>query len=173
MNCINFVVPMNPCPCGYYPDFSRCHCTKPQIDRYLQKISEPMLDRMDMNISVKKMNYEELYGTAEEESSEVIRRRIVTAQLVQKRRLEPYGIRFNSKIPAKLLDEICGLGEEEQKLRRKLFEQYDLSARGAAKILKVARTIADLGHSEKVKCEHIWEALSYRMPEFYRGGVKA
>ena len=125
-----------------------------------------------MSISVKKMNYEELYGTEEEESSEAVRRRIVTAQLVQKRRLEPYGIRFNSRIPANLLDEICGLGEAEQKLRREIFEQYDLSARGAAKLLKVARTIADLGHSEKVKCEHIWEALSYRMPEFYRGGAE-
>lgn len=166
------VAAMNPCPCGYYPDFSRCRCTRSQIDRYLQKISEPMLDRMDMSISVKKMNYEELYGAEEEESSEAVRRRIVTAQLVQKRRLEPYGIRFNSRIPANLLDEICGLGEAEQKLRREIFEQYDLSARGAAKLLKVARTIADLGHSEKVKCEHIWEALSYRMPEFYRGGAE-
>lgn len=166
------VAAMNPCPCGYYPDLARCHCTKPQIDRYLQKVSEPMLDRMDMNISVKKMNYEELYGQTEEEKSEVIRRRIVTAQMVQRRRLGAYGIQFNSRIPSNLLDEICKLGKEEKQLRKEAFEQYNLSARGAAKVLKVARTIADLEYSEKVQCKHIWEALSYRMPEFYQGGGK-
>lgn len=166
------VAAMNPCPCGYYPDLTKCHCTKPQIDRYLKKISQPMLDRMDMNISVKKINYEELYGESEEETSEAIRRRIVTVHAVQKRRLSPYGIRFNSRIPANLLEEICELGQKERQLRKEVFEQYDLSARGAAKVLKVARTIADLDYSEKVRCHHIWEALSYRMPEFYQGGSK-
>lgn len=164
------VAAMNPCPCGYYPDVTRCTCTKPQIDRYLKKISEPMLDRIDLNISVKKVNYEDLYEDIKEESSEQIKRRVLTAQAVQKRRLEPYGLLFNSQIPANLLDSFCMLGKEEKELRKEAFNRYGLSARGASKVLKVARTIADLEHSEAVKCKHIWEALSYRMSDFYRGG---
>ncbi|MDE5863205.1 MAG: YifB family Mg chelatase-like AAA ATPase [Lachnospiraceae bacterium] len=164
------VAAMNPCPCGYYPDLKRCHCTRPQVDRYLKKVSEPMLDRIDMNISVKKMNYEELYGQEKTESSETIKKRVTATQAIQQRRLEPYGIRFNSQIPVNLLDGFCQLGKEEDQLRREVFEQYNLSARGASKLLKVARTIADMEASEAVKCSHILEALSYRMPEFYQGG---
>lgn len=164
------VAAMNPCPCGFYPDLSRCHCTRPQIDRYLKKISEPMLDRMDMNISVQKINYEELYGGEEEETSDTIRRRVMAAQEVQKRRLKPFRILYNSQTPSNLLESVCKLGKEEKALRKEAFHQYDLSARGASKVLKVARTIADLDHSEAVKCKHIWEALSYRLPDFYRGG---
>lgn len=162
------VAAMNPCPCGYYPDVTRCTCTKPQIDRYLKKISQPMLDRIDLNVSVKKVNYEELYEDSVEESSEVIKRRVLTAQAVQKKRLEQYGILFNSQIPANLLDGFCKLGKEEKELRKEVFNRYALSARGAAKVLKIARTIADLDHSEAVKCKHIWEALSYRMSDFYK-----
>lgn len=164
------VAAMNPCPCGYYPDMERCHCTQPQRDRYLKKVSEPVLDRIDMNISVKKLEYSDLYRKTEEESSETIRQRVVAAQEIQRNRLKPYGISFNSRIPANLLEEICELGEEEKKLWQEIFEKYDLSARGASKILKVSRTIADLEESRQVQCKHIWEALSYRMPKFYQGG---
>lgn len=100
----------------------------------------------------------------------MIKQRVMKAQKIQKRRLKPYGILFNSQIPSRLLDEVCKLGEKEQKLRQEIFLQYGLSARGAAKVLKVARTIADLEHSEAVECDHIWEALSYRMTNFYQGG---
>ncbi|MCM1156958.1 MAG: YifB family Mg chelatase-like AAA ATPase [Bacteroidales bacterium] len=164
------VAAMNPCPCGYYPDLSRCHCTGPQIERYLKRLSEPMLDRMDMNIMVKKPDYDELYGEGVEEKSAVIRRRIATAQAVQKKRLKPFNLLFNSQIPANLLEEVCMFNGEELKLRKEIFKRYDLSARGAAKVLKVARTIADLDHSQRVKSGHIWEALSYRMTGFYQGG---
>ena len=166
------VAAMNPCPCGFYPDLSKCRCTRPQIERYLKKISEPMLDRMDMNISVKKLNYDELYSEEKEEQSEIIKRRVITAQDVQKRRLSPFGIRYNSQIPSKLLEEVCKLGKEEKELRKDVFEQYGLSARGDSKVLKVARTIADLDHADAVKCKHMWEALSYRLPDFYQGGEK-
>lgn len=164
------VAAMNPCPCGYYPDLERCHCTKPQRERYLKKISEPVLDRIDMNISVKKLQYSDLYNNTEEESSETIRQRVVAAQEIQWSRLKQYGISFNSRIPANLLEDICKLGKEEKQLWQEVFEKYDLSARGAAKILKVSRTIADLEDSIQVQCKHIWEALSYRMPKFYQGG---
>ena len=164
------VAAMNPCPCGYYPDRDRCHCTKPQIDRYLKKVSQPMLDRIDMNIAVKRITYEELYEERETEDSATIRKRVVAAHQVQRERLMPYHISFNSQIPAHLLEEICMLGEEECRLRQEAFEQYELTARGAGKVLRVARTIADLEHSERVTCDHILEALSYRMGNFYQGG---
>lgn len=167
---IMLVAAMNPCPCGYYPDMSKCKCTGPQIDRYLHKLSEPMLDRMDMSISVPKLKYDELYGEVKEESSEAIRKRIVLAHAVQKRRLQKYGVLFNSQIPANVLDKVCQLGNEEKELRKDVFQQYNLTARGAAKVLRVARTIADLAHSDKVKCNHIWEALSYRMSDMFQKG---
>lgn len=167
---IMLVAAMNPCPCGYYPDMSKCRCTGPQIERYLNKLSEPMLDRMDMSISVQKLKYDELYGNSKDESSEDIRKRIVLVHAVQKRRLRPYGILFNSQIPVNVLDKICQLGYEEKELRKEVFQKYNLTARGAAKILRVARTIADLEHSEKVKSNHIWEALSYRMSDMFQKG---
>lgn len=169
---IMLVAAMNPCPCGFYPDLSKCRCTTPQIERYLNKMSEPMLDRMDMNISVKKLEYDELYGDEKTESSDTIRKRVVAAQYIQRQRLKPYGILYNSQIPGGILEEICGLGQEEKELQKEIFEKYDLSARGASKILKVARTIADLDQEEWVKCRHIWEALSYRLPNFHKGGIR-
>ena len=131
-----------------------------------------MLDRIDMNISVKRIEYDELYGEGIEESSAKIKRRIMTAQQVQQKRLKLFRIQFNSQIPASALEEVCQLGIEERKMRKDIFEQYKLTARGAGKVLRVARTIADLDHSEKVKCDHLWEALSYRMSDFYQGGAK-
>lgn len=167
------VAAMNPCPCGYYPDLSRCHCTTPQVERYLKKMSEPMLDRMDMNITVKRIQYEELYGCNSEEGSKIIKERVIDAQVTQQKRLEPYHVHFNSQIPANHLDELCNLGTNEKELRKEIFESYQLSARGISKLLKVARTIADLDGCDKVTEKHIWEALSYRMPDFYKGGGQA
>ena len=164
------VAAANPCPCGFYPDLSKCHCTRLQIDRYLQKLSEPMLDRMDMNISVPKMNYDELYSKNPEESSKIIKQRVIQAQKRQKNRLKELGILYNSQIPSTYLEEICKLGKEEKELRKKIFNQYNLSARGAAKVLKVARTIADLEASENVQVKHIWEAITYRLPDLTSGG---
>lgn len=136
----------------------------------MRKLSEPMLDRMDMSISVQKLNYNELYGDKIEESSEDIRRRIVTAQSVQKRRLGKYGVLYNANIPSNVLDKVCALGKDEIALRKEIFQKYNLSARGVSKILRVARTIADLEHSDSVKCKHIWEALSYRMTDIFQKG---
>ncbi len=164
------VVAMNPCPCGYYPDLSKCRCNGPQIQRYLRKLSEPMLDRIDMSISVRKLNYDELYSEHKEESSSDIRQRIVTAHAVQRRRLGPHGITYNAQIPTNILDKVCNLGKDELDLRKEVYQKYNLSARGAAKLFRVARTIADLEHSESVRCNHILEALAYRMTDIFQKG---
>lgn len=169
---VMLVAAMNPCPCGFYPDLSKCRCSAPQIERYLNKISEPMLDRMDLNISVKKLEYEELFGNEKQESSETILKRVILAHEIQRKRLQPFKLLYNSQIPGNKLEEICGLGQEEKKLQKEIFEKYELSARAATKILKVARTIADLEQKENVTCDHIWEALSYRMPSFHKGGIR-
>jgi len=169
---IMLVAAMNPCPCGFYPDVSKCRCTAHQIERYLGKMSEPMLDRMDMNISVKKIKYDELFGAEEAETSEVIRKRVAEAQRIQRKRLKPYNLLYNSQIPYNILEDICGLRRQEKALQKEIFEKYDLSARGLTKLLKVARTIADLGKEERVTCDHIWEALSYRLPDFHKGGIR-
>lgn len=185
------VAAMNPCPCGYFPDRQRCRCTAPQIERYLHKLSQPMLDRMDMCLSVKRISYEELYENPDDKdmekdnscnevkySSTEMRNRIIKAINIQIERNSQTDntnnnkntIMFNSQISEKYLDEYCMLGSKEIELRKKAFESYDLTARGASKILKVARTIADLDGSYKVKCDHLWEALSYRINDYYTGG---
>lgn len=164
------VAAMNPCPCGYFPDRSKCHCTKPQIDRYIRRLSQPMLDRMDMCIQVKRIEYKELYGDSSFESSHDIKKRIISAQHIQKERLARYGVLFNSQIPANELDEICMLGNNEKCLIKDMFEKLELTARGINRILKVSRTIADLDHSEDVREKHILEALSYRINDLFNGG---
>ena len=175
------VAAMNPCHCGYFPDRQKCRCTTPQIERYLHKLSQPMLDRMDMCLSVKRITYEELYedsdrknintDSVENYTSDDMRSRIVKAINIQSERNEHDNtIVFNSQIKEKDIDKYLGLGTKEIELRKKVFESYDLTARGASKILKVARTIADLDGSDKVKCDHLWEALSYRINDYYTGG---
>lgn len=160
---------MNPCPCGYYPDRSKCHCTIPQIERYIRRLSQPMLDRMDMCMQVKRIEYKDLCSGQKEETSCDIKKRIVHAKDIQRKRLMKLGVNCNSQIPPKELNSICMLGDDEVKLIEEMFEKLELTARGMNKILKVSRTIADLDDSEEVTRNHILEALSYRINDFMRG----
>lgn len=164
------VAAMNPCPCGYYPDRSKCHCSQLQIERYLRKLSRPMIDRMDMCIQVRRVQYDELYNVSNEESSEVIKTRIVRAHKIQYDRLREYGIRFNSQIPAGMIDKLCRPEDEAKDCVKEIFEHYQMTARGIGKILKVSRTIADLNNEIYVKKDHILEALSYRVNELWQEG---
>lgn len=164
------VAAMNPCPCGYYPDQRKCHCSSNEISKYLSKISYPMLDRMDMSIAIKKMEYHDLYGGSKEESSKDIRARVFQAINRQKQRFHGTKLHFNSQIPDNMLDIWCYLGKEEEELRKELFEKYTMSARGMNKLIKVARTIADLDAADIITTDHIWESLSYRLSDFNLGG---
>ena len=162
LNCINFVVPMNPCPCGYFPDLNRCQCTPFQIQQYQGKISQPFLGRMDICAEVPGVRYEDLNGVRREESSKMIRMRVEQARKRQIERYRGNRILFNSELTGVQLAEYCELGGPEERMMRQAFETLSLTARTYHKVLKVARTIADLEGEEKIRIEHLQEALIYR-----------
>ncbi len=162
MNCINFVVPMNPCPCGCYPDLNRCTCTPGEIQHYLGKLSQPFLDRMDICVEAPKVEYESLKHRGKEETSAAIRKRVCRAREIQSQRYRGTGIRTNAALDAKGVERYCMLGTQEEKLMRHAFAKLGLTARTYHKILKVARTIADLEGSGCIRTEHLQEAIGYR-----------
>lgn len=157
------VAAMNPCPCGNYPDYNKCICTEGQIRQYLGKISQPLLDRIDVCIEAPKINYEILQSNKKEESSETIRARICLAREIQSERYKSTGIMSNARMDKEALETYCALDEQGSILMQKSFDKLSLTARGYYKILKVARTIADLEFSEEIKAVHLREAISYRM----------
>lgn len=156
------VAATNPCPCGAYPDMNRCRCTQSAIDRYLGKISQPLLDRMDICVQTSPLTFAELNQDHENESSAQIRARVCAAWERQKERYAGSGIFFNSQIPADRLREICGITKKEDAYLQNMYQQYQLTARTYHKILRVARTIADLSGSGRVDTGHLSEAFCYR-----------
>lgn len=156
------VAAMNPCPCGAYPDMNRCRCTQSAIDRYLGKISQPLLDRIDICVQTSQLSYQELTAKTRNESSAEIRARISRAWNIQKERFAGSSILFNSQIPAELLREMCGMTEKEEEYLKQVYQKTYLTARSYHKILRVSRTIADLSGSSQVRMEHLSEAVSYR-----------
>lgn len=162
---------MNPCKCGYYPDRNRCTCTEPQVRSYLNRISKPLLDRIDICAEAVSMTYEEVNGKRTGETSVVIRKRVEAARLIQKRRFGGSGIYFNSAMRESQMDEFCHLDQGEQMFLKQIFDHLGLSARGYGKIRKVARTIADLDGSTWIMKEHLAEAVGLRgLEEKYWGG---
>ena len=154
---------MNPCPCGYYGDKTReCSCTQTKIMKYLGKISGPLLDRIDLHIEVPSVQYEELETTEKGESSAEIKKRVDKAREIQTERYKGCGIYSNSQLTPELMAVHCRLGEDANNLLKQAFESLGLSARAHNRILKVARTIADLSGAENVEVEHIAEAIQYR-----------
>lgn len=160
----NFILAaaMNPCPCGNYPDLSKCNCTESQIRQYLSRISQPLLDRIDICIETPGVCYEELRQSGNSENSETIRNRVSKAREIQKERYKTMDILTNSMIPAKELDRYCKLEREEELLMEQAFKSLALTARTYHKILRVSRTIADLDGSVRIRKEHIKEAIGYR-----------
>lgn len=153
---------MNPCNCGYYPDRNKCRCSLSQVRHYLGKISRPLLDRIDISIEVPQTDYRELKKQGEGETSASIRERIRLARELQYARYEKENIQFNSQLSAKMLDVYCKLEKEEEKIMEEAYNRLHLSARAYHRILKVARTIADLEGEERISTKHLTEAVCYR-----------
>lgn len=156
------VASMNPCPCGYYPDRNKCTCTSGMIEHYRRKISQPILDRIDLQINVEKLEYNQLSKGNSNESTADIRKRVEAAYHIQSERYKGLDINFNSELYGNLLKQYCELGKDEEKLIAEAFNRLGLSARSYYRILRVSRTIADIEASETIKCRHIAEALSFR-----------
>ncbi len=157
------VASMNPCPCGNYGSRDlECTCSPAVIQKYLKKISGPLLDRIDLKINVERVKFMELSDKGLEESSEEIKKRVDIARKIQRERFDGTKIRMNAKMTSKMINEYCKLDVESENLMRLAFEKYHISARGYTRILKVARTIADLDKSENIKINHLTEALAYR-----------
>ncbi len=154
---------MNPCPCGFYgSDTQKCNCTKEQIRKYLSKISGPLLDRIDLQIEVSRVPYQKLDSNKKEETSEEIRKRVNKARRIQLERYKGQEIFSNSELPPALIEKYCKLDSKSKKILEDAFEKLGLSARAYGRILKVARTIADLDNSRDIKTQHLAEAIQYR-----------
>ncbi len=160
---VMMVASMNPCPCGYYGDKTReCTCSQTQIMKYMSKISGPLLDRIDLHIEVPSVSYDDLETKKRGESSAEIKARVDKARKIQTQRYKGTGIFSNSQLTPELMNKYCALGEEANLLLRQAFDSLGLSARAHNRILKVARTIADLAGSAEIEMEHIAEAIQYR-----------
>ena len=157
------VASMNPCPCGYYGSKEKeCTCSESQIAKYMSKISGPLLDRIDIQVKVNPVKYNKLSTEAEEETSEQIRKRVNNARKIQLERYRKFGIFSNAELTQSLINQYCNLDDKCQKIMENAFEKLKLSARAYTRILKVARTIADLANSNDIKAIHLAEAINYR-----------
>lgn len=156
------VAAMNPCNCGYYPDRNKCVCTPAVIQRHLQKISRPLLDRIDISVEAPRVRVEELTHARKNESSARIRERVKRAHAIQHERYRNEKCCYNSRITAEMMRAYCPMDAGAKKQIEKAYEQLDLSARAYHKIIRVARTIADLEESERIQEKHMLEALLYR-----------
>ena len=155
---------MNPCPCGNYGSTERtCTCTPAEIRRYRRKISGPLLDRIDLQVEVDNITYDELTSEEVNEDSATVQQRVNAARRIQRARFEGTNIHTNSEMGEKEIQEFCMLSREGDKILREAFDRMKLSARARARIIKVARTIADLDSSEEILPKHVFEAVSYRL----------
>ena len=157
------IASMNPCKCGYFGDSRRqCTCTPHQINQYRSRISGPLLDRIDIQVEVPSVDYNDLSSTEKGETSSVIKERVNRTRKIQLERYKGLNIYSNSQLDAGMLQKFCPLGEAENAILRAAFDNLGLSARAHSRILKVARTIADLEGAENISSAHIAEAIQYR-----------
>ncbi len=158
------VASMNPCPCGYYnhPE-KECVCSPGVVQKYLNKISGPLLDRIDIHVEVVPVPFDKLAETPQSEPSEAVRERVIKARKIQEERfIEWKEIHCNAQMSSKQIKRFCQLDEAGNSLLKNAMERLGLSARAYDRILKVSRTIADLEYSESIKPEHVAEAIQYR-----------
>ena len=158
------IASMNPCPCGYYNHPEKdCTCPPGTVGKYLNKISGPLLDRIDLHVEVTPVSFDQIASTRKNETSAEIRERVVNAREIQTKRFENYSeIHSNAMMPPEMVKEICDIGEAGKALLKKAMERLGLSARAYDRILKVSRTIADLAGSDEIRIEHLAEAIQYR-----------
>ena len=158
-----FVASMNPCPCGYYGDNEKeCKCTPQERHRYLRKISGPLLDRIDIQIEVKRPKFDKLTSKEISETSADIRKRVDKARQIQLERYKNYGIHSNAELNPKMIIRFCKLDSKSEELLQKAFEKFKFSARTYERILKVARTVADLDGKDNIEFKHVAESIQYR-----------
>ena len=157
---------MNPCPCGHYPDMARCRCAPYEVRRYLGRVSGPILDRIDICVEVEALRFRDMIEKPAGESSAQIRERVLAARKMQSDRFAGTKLRFNTDMGVADVEKYCRLEEKERNYMERMFSVMRLSARGYHRILKVARTIADLEGSTGIREEHLAEAICYR----YNGG---
>ena len=156
------VAAMNPCKCGYYPDMNKCHCNTRDIYRYLNKISMPFIDRMDLCVEAPRIAFEELTGTESGQTSAQIREEVISAHQMQLERYQGSSYRFNSDVKGSDMEEYFRVGKAQKSILEDAFERLNLTARSYHKILKVARTAADLQGSKEIETSHIMQAICYR-----------
>lgn len=157
------VAAMNPCPCGFFTDPKKeCRCTPAQIQKYLSKISGPLLDRIDIHLEAPRLNYEQLSKRPKSETSSQIKQRVDGARAIQRKRYKKDAFLFNAFLEPKEIEKYCPLSHEGQELLKMAILELGLSARTYDKVLKVARTIADLDQKETIEAPHISEAIGYR-----------
>ena len=156
------VAAMNPCPCGFYPDLSRCTCAPGDISRYLSRVSQPFLDRMDLCVQVEALSYEDLHGEERCESSARMREKATAAAQIQAARYRQESIHFNSELKAGQIEKYCILEKAAEELLEDAFRRLRLSARSYHGIIRTARTIADLDGAVKIGVPHISEAICFR-----------
>lgn len=156
------VASMNPCPCGYYGSDKVCNCTDSAIKRYMNKISGPLLDRIDIQVEVSSIKYESYTSSSDYDSSNVIRARVRKAKKIQLERYKNDKIFSNSELTPKLMEKYCQLSSECRNLMRNFFDKLGLSARAHDRIIKVARTIADMEECKNIEKRHLLEAIQYR-----------
>ncbi len=155
---------MNPCPCGNYGAANKtCSCTPAEIRRYRKKVSGPLLDRIDLQVEVDNVTYDDLTSAAMQESSAAVKQRVDAARKIQRNRFSGSGINTNSEMGERELHDYCRLSAEGDGILRAAFDRMNLSARARGRIVKVARTIADLDSSEEILPKHVYEAVSYRI----------
>jgi len=163
------VAAMNPCRCGHYPDMQKCRCSRPAIERYLGRVSRPLLDRIDICVESPRLAFRELTGGLAEETSEQIRSRVVRVHAIQRERYREENYSYNSQIPAVHMSRYCEMDKRQETYMEGIYRSLHLTARSYHKILKVARTLADMEQEERIHTRHLNEAICYRSlePKFW------
>lgn len=158
-----FIAAMNACPCGYYPDRNKCSCSDTEVAKYMSKISGPIFDRFDLCTEMKQVPKEEIWKKKKGKTTKELRKIVREAHNIQRERYKGTGVAFNGRIYGKEIEKYCEVSLEGEKILKKAYEKMHLSVRAYHKILKTARTIADLEKSEKIEVSHICKAVSYRI----------